>query len=123
MLIYHYADNGEYLGQSAAMESPMETGVFLIPRNATEAAPPEPETGFARVFDGADWHQVIDRRGTTYWTSHTESFTICDLGVDIPNGASIDRPEAPPAPPLGPTTAIKAWQGVLWLGKHGTWRP
>lgn len=90
--IYHYAENGEYSGQSEALESPLEPGVFLIPRNATESAPPEVIDGYARVYDGQTWGHVLDKRGLTYWLSHSESRAISQIGEDVPNGAFLERP-------------------------------
>ena len=58
MQIYNYAENGEFLIESEAYESPLEQGVFLIPRNATVVAPPEALKGFALVFDGINWQQL-----------------------------------------------------------------
>ena len=97
-IIHNYAENGEYLSSTEAIESPLEPGIFLIPRNATTTAPPESQSGFARVFVNGEWSQVLDKRGSVYWLSYTESHTITELGQDIPEGAMIDQPAAPAAP-------------------------
>jgi len=40
MKIYHYNANNQPAGASDADESPLEPGVYLIPGNATDIAPP-----------------------------------------------------------------------------------
>ncbi|NTV26676.1 MAG: hypothetical protein HGB01_10785 [Chlorobiaceae bacterium] len=76
------------------MESPLEPGNYLIPRNATSEHPPAAKNGYARVFDGKSWTQVLDRRGVVYWLSHNESKIITELGQDIPSGAFTEQPAA-----------------------------
>lgn len=55
MKVYNYNQEGIYLGESLADESPLEPGIFLIPGNATEIAPPTIEQGFVPVFNGTEW--------------------------------------------------------------------
>ncbi len=56
MNIYHYhPDTGIYLGTGKADESPLESGVWLIPASATTIEPPEPVDGFACVWANGDW--------------------------------------------------------------------
>lgn len=58
MKIHHYnADNGEYLGEGQADESPLEPGVFLVPAHATATAPPAAQAGKVRAFEGGAWVQ------------------------------------------------------------------
>lgn len=55
----------EYVGTDFADESPLEPGVWLIPAHATDIAPPEPSSGFVRVFTGSGWsYQSIDEPGS-----------------------------------------------------------
>lgn len=57
MQIHHYhPETGRYLGTEAAFESPLESGVFLIPAYATTEAPPEGAQDVA--FDGVAWHTI-----------------------------------------------------------------
>lgn len=55
MKIYHYDADGLPVGEGEADESPLEAGVFLIPAQATQYAPPQPEPGERVRFDGAGW--------------------------------------------------------------------
>lgn len=58
MKIHHYnAQNGEYLGEGQADESPLEPGVFLVPAHATKTAPPAAVAGKVRAFEGGAWVQ------------------------------------------------------------------
>lgn len=59
MLVYSYnATTGEFTGSSEADESPLEPGVFLLPANSTEIAPPSDQAGFIRRFSAGAWGYV-----------------------------------------------------------------
>ena len=73
----------------------------MLFRSATVVAPPEALKGFALVFDGINWQQVLDRRGIIYWLSQSESYMITMIGEDVPVDAFIVQPDVPkPTPQL-----------------------
>lgn len=39
-LVYQYDDNGYFMYETVADESPLEPGIFLYPRNTTDCPPP-----------------------------------------------------------------------------------
>lgn len=51
MKIYNYDDNGIFINESLADESPLEPGVFLIPACSTTIEPPEYKDGFYIKFN------------------------------------------------------------------------
>lgn len=57
MQIYHYDQNGLYLGDSIADPSPLEPGVFLIPARATTTKPPSARDGYLRRFVNDAWEE------------------------------------------------------------------
>jgi hypothetical protein len=93
MLVYHYdAATGEYLGTTMAQESPLETGVFLVPAYATVTAPPEATTGYACVWDGSAWGQAQDHRDEQGYVDGVAA-TVTKLGA-LPDGWSASAPES-----------------------------
>ena len=51
MKIYNYDDNGIFINESIADESPLEPGVFLIPAGSTTIEPLEHKDGFYIKFN------------------------------------------------------------------------
>lgn len=61
--VYSYNEDGYYIGETIAYESPLEPGVFLIPAQATEVEPPAATIGcWPRYLDG-QWVLVEIPRG------------------------------------------------------------
>lgn len=60
MKIFNYDEDGFFVCESRAEESPLEPGVFLIPRNATTSAPPAiAEDGKVARYVERTW-QLVD---------------------------------------------------------------
>jgi len=51
-IVYQLDQNGAYLGETIAHESPLEPGIYLIPGGCVETAPPETNEGQVAVWDG-----------------------------------------------------------------------
>ena len=83
MKIYNYADNGEYLGESIAMTSPLD-GAYLIPRNATTFAPLPNAGGKTAVFNGTSWTHLDDFRGQIWYKKNTRDEFVVDF-IGTPN--------------------------------------
>lgn len=99
MKIYHYHETtGEFLGADTADSSPLEPGVFLIPRNATQTQPPETGPDEVAVWREGAWEKQEDHRGKKVWTEDDwddrGSVVIKDLGP-IPRKLKLIRPAVP----------------------------
>ena len=93
MYIFHYsADTNEYTGMGLADADPLEGG-WLLPANATFVKTPDQTTGFTLVFNpqSKEWEAKLDKRGVKYWLG-AEEITIKELGVDVPEEASLTEP-------------------------------
>lgn len=100
MLVYNYSGlTGEFLGSTEARKSPLEPGVYLIPANATDLAPPALQEKQAAVFHEGSWHVVDDRRGEAWYQPDGTEITIVDLGDPAQSGLLADKSQiVPPAP-------------------------
>lgn len=58
-IVYQYNQAGLFVCETIADESPLESGVFLMPGNSTEVQPPEewPEDRWPR-FNGKGWDLI-----------------------------------------------------------------
>jgi len=56
MKIYNYnPENGYFVGESLADESPLESGVYLMPAHSTTIPAPKPVKGKIIVWIGNEW--------------------------------------------------------------------
>ena len=108
MKVYDYDPaTGEFLGEIACQESPLEPGTYLMPAHATTLPPPDPRPGYARCFISGAWSYVADHRGeTVYRTDDSRKHAeVRGLG-DLPAGYVA---AAPPDP-----DAWYKWKGSAW---------
>ncbi|OQX16157.1 MAG: hypothetical protein BWK73_04655 [Thiothrix lacustris] len=82
-----------FIGYIDAINDQLNPGGYLIPADATAVAPPPLQTTQAARFNGTDWDVVPDLRGTEYWLNDAQ-FTITDAGVDLPDGATLQKPQS-----------------------------
>ena len=54
-IVYQTDDDGIYIGQNKADESPLEPNVFLIPKNCVTEAPPSIPDGSRAKWNGSSW--------------------------------------------------------------------
>ena len=56
MKIFHYNEqDGQLIGETNAIESPLEPSVYLIPAHATALHPLAEQDGFTVNFNGIEW--------------------------------------------------------------------
>jgi hypothetical protein len=85
---------GEFLGEYAAHESPLERGAFIAPVCSTPVTPPSTGAHEAAVFVNGAWAITPDYRGVVYWLDGVQG-RVDVLGVEPPAGSTPARP--PPA--------------------------
>jgi len=108
---------GELIGTSYADTDPMEPERWVVPASATLTAPPEPATGFARVFANQAWQQVEDHRGETWWKGDGEAVIISFLGDPAGQGMSATEPEPEPVDPTSfPLSRLTFWLAAAHIG-------
>lgn len=107
--VYAYgATTKEYLGTTQAQESPLETGVVLMPANSTVIQPPALGEKQVAVWNSHGWWDVVtDLRGTVYYDADGKEYTQNQLG-ELPEWALLEKPviqeEKPKSHPLGQLT-------------------
>jgi hypothetical protein len=93
MIAYVYDENTkEFLHEVQVEESPLETGVILMPPNATLQALNEAKENYTQIFNGTEWNYIEDYRGKIIWKSYKESMVVEEIGA-IPEGWSLEQPE------------------------------
>lgn len=95
MLVYAFdPNNGEFLGNQQAVESPLEPGAYLIPGGCVETPPPPALAGHARCCVNGVWQQVPDHRGETWYDEDGESIVVDFIDDPATHGLS----DSPPPP-------------------------
>ena len=61
MTVYEFDSEGYYTGARIAQRSPLEAGVFLIPKNATTEKPALPAENKEMKWNGSIWEEVDSR--------------------------------------------------------------
>ena len=87
---------GEYLGVVWADPDQKNEGNYLLPANATFTPLDDAEDGYVNIFKDGKKQQVIDKRGSEYYNTQGDVITITELGVDIPEGALLEKPVIEP---------------------------
>lgn len=91
MQVHHYQpDTREFLCSTLAKLDPLATknagqAVYLIPRNATDIAPPAAGIKEKAVFSSGSWQLLPDHRGESQFDDEGQERLIEELGV-VPNG-------------------------------------
>jgi hypothetical protein len=78
MKAYSIDDSGYFIGEIICDQSPLEPGVFLIPRNAITEAPPVFKDKEVPKWDGKKWTVEKKWRGEKLFNKETKIEWICD---------------------------------------------
>jgi hypothetical protein len=108
MNIYSYnSSTGEFVTQSQADESPLEPGVFLMPANATDIAPPSVAARQTVVFVSGQWEVKPDYRGVALFSTVDGSqVSITEIG---------ETPTEVGATELPRPSQAHAWLNGAWV--------
>lgn len=94
MLIYNYhPETQAYLGSETADQSPLEPGVYLIPKHATATAPPDAPEGYKAAFIDGEWTLKQDQLGRVYWLADGSRHVVTSLSDVVPDGALDEPPD------------------------------
>ncbi|MBK2258993.1 hypothetical protein [Francisella philomiragia] len=89
--VYNYDNNGYFIGESLAYESPLENGVYVLPKNSTTTEP-ELQDGFIPKFKSGVWEQVSNYKGRQVYDITTKEMVIVDYFGDIKEGYTHKAP-------------------------------
>ncbi|MDR1276368.1 MAG: hypothetical protein LBL72_08340 [Candidatus Accumulibacter sp.] len=115
MEIYNYhPKTHEFLSKNDARPSPMETGGYLIPAQATTTAPPSTGENEVAVFDPVteSWEIQADYRGAVFYsTADGREAKVEAIGplADVQPPNTTDEPM-----PLAPAGKKTVWDGEGW---------
>lgn len=96
MKIYNYShEDHTYTGESIADESPLQSGVYLIPAKATVIKPQEYGDYEIPVFENGSWIIKKDYRGVALYSKDTGEVIYAGLGQTLEDlGATlVERPD------------------------------
>lgn len=104
-----------YVNTTQSPEDPQAPGTYILPKSATQIAPPSCDSGQIQVFDPVDqeWSVIPDNRGTYYSTSSGElgnSITILDPRESVENMTKEEPPETKESNSLR-VTKVLTWNG------------
>lgn len=100
-------DQGIYVGQTDADLSPEErdNGIYLMPADCVDTAPPEDKKGFVAKWTGDNWDYLENHIGETVYSTETkEPKEIGELGA-IPQGYTSMKLES----------EHEEWDGKAWV--------
>lgn len=103
-IVYQTDHLGIYTGQAYADPSPLEDGVWLIPRGCVEIAPPAVPEYKAAHWDGLRWQLIDSYLGLTAYNIQTGEPKSIDRLGQLPTGYTLD----PPQPG-------QVWQNGQWV--------
>lgn len=83
---------GLYVGEALAENSPMEPGVWLLPRGCTDVAPPVIPEHKAAYWDGLEWHLIDSYQGLTVYNTETRAPLVIDRLGALPVGYTLEVP-------------------------------
>jgi len=110
MKIYHYNEEGFFVGSTEGCLDPLETQkqgqpIYLIPARATPESPPA-ASGHIAIWRNEEWDLIPDNRGVKYWLPNGTNCEIRQAGIDVPPDAIFD------SPPVGMISP--RWLGSMW---------
>jgi hypothetical protein len=108
-LYSYHPETGEFVGTVEADSSPREPGVYLKPAFTTEAVPPPPVTGKARVFGQNGWQLLPDHRGENWWRDGVRA-EVDFFGTPQSDAGWTDEPP----PEAGEDEAVY-WDSGAWI--------
>ncbi|WJD63104.1 phage tail protein [Pseudomonas kurunegalensis] len=103
-IVYQTDHLGIYTGPAYADPSPLEEGVWLIPRGCVEVPPPAVPDYKAAHWDGQRWQLIDSYLGLTAYNTKTGEAKSIDRLGQLPAGYTLDPP--------GPG---QVWQDGQWV--------
>lgn len=114
---YQCDDSGVYVAPIEIHADPLEPGRYLIPRGATEVAPPALQPLQAPRWNGTGWEAIPDFRGVKYWAPNGEEKVVQVAGELVPEGALLSPPASAPMPSVPVVvTRLQAKAALLQAG-------